>query len=389
MQRISYAIRFFEHVKKNGKAGLYLQLTIDRIPRRISLELEFYPQLFDKDKEQFKYDGVNDEEITDLNLLINKEKGKANELLRRYRLADREVTHQSFKLDFLNYASRDNFVSWAKAKLEAANMADTIKLQTYKNKKNRLKHFETFTKGNVLFSEIDPELIAKFDKYLRSNIKLRHNSIQAVHVTINSFLKEAIRNKINVENPYEQFKIKAFKKGKRDPLEIGDLKKLKQLYSSKRLESFPQEILRKFLFSCETGLRISDNNALDYEDIENRVLTVSTIKGERFGVVVSVPLTKYALTLIDPTKRRGAIFKNICDQVVNRNLKIIAAKAEINRSLTFHCSRDTFATNFIDAGGNAETLMSLLGHAEIKTTMIYVKISEARKKKLIMNLDSL
>ncbi len=389
MQKISYSVRFFEYKKKSGKAGIYLQLVIDRIARRIPLELEFYPELFDKVKEQFRYDGVNDQEITDLNLLINKEKAKANELLRRYRLADRKVTHDNFKMEFLNYASRDKFVEWSKQKLESLKMGDLIKTQTYKHKKSRLKHFEEFAGTDILFNELSPEKIAGFDNHLRKVKKLKHNSIQAIHVSINGFIREALESKINVENPYKKFKIKAYKKGKRDPLEIDELKQLKRLYKAQHLEDIQQEVLRKYLFSCETGLRISDNNALDYENIENKILTINTIKGESFGVVVTVPLTKYAISLIDIKKRRGPVFRNISDQVVNRNLKIIASKAEIYKKLTFHSSRDTFGTNFIDAGGNAETLKELMGHADIKTTMIYVKISEARKKKLIMNLDSL
>jgi hypothetical protein len=86
MQKISYHIRPFDYVKKNGVVAFFLRLTIDRTSIRIPLEIEFFVALFDSDKEQFRYDGINDEEIAELNIIFNTEKGKANDLIRFYNL---------------------------------------------------------------------------------------------------------------------------------------------------------------------------------------------------------------------------------------------------------------------------------------------------------------
>jgi integrase/recombinase XerD len=388
MQKISYHIRPFDYVKKNGVVAFFLRLTIDRTSIRIPLEIEFFAALFDSDKEQFRYDGINDEEIAELNIIFNTEKGKANDLIRFYRLSKRKVDPQTFKSDFLNFASRDEFIFWAEQKLQSDLAGDIIKNQTFKNKRNRLSHFKNFVKGHILFSEVNLKSIIDFDNYLRKSVKLKHNSALAAHNSLNSIFKAAVDTGINFENPYKKFQIKSYVPGDRQPLEKFELKELQKTYKSGKLNEMQIEVLRKFLFSCFTGLRISDSKQLDYFHIDEGVIRLATIKGQRFGKEIKIPIPDYALSLLED-RNRGLVFLPISDQEVNRTLKEIASIAEIKKKLTFHVSRDTFATLFIELGGDAPTLMELLGHSEIKTTMIYVKLSEKRKEKMMMNFNNI
>jgi site-specific recombinase XerD len=388
MQKISYNIRFFEHVKKNGKSRIYLQLTIDRVARRIPLELEYYSALFDKQKEHFKYNGVNDEESRDLNLIINQEKARANEIVRYYRLSGKKLTHNLFKSEFLNYASRDSFFNWAESKILEDYRSENIAEQTFKNKKNRLKHFNEFAGDKLTFSQIDYNLIVSFETYLRKKLKLKYNTAVCVLVTIKSLLSDATDAGINLDNPFAKFKIGNYKESERLPLEIEEVRKLKDKLNSGELTEFENEVLRKFLFSCYTGLRISDSNQLDYKHIYDNTIRIDTVKGLNFGKTAIIPLPKYALELLE-NKTRGKVFENMTDQACNRALKQIAIKAGINKNLTFHVSRDTFGTLFIELGGDVATLKDLMAHTKVETTMIYVKISENRKQKLMSNFDSL
>ncbi len=154
IQKITYHVRSYSYQKKDRLAGLYLGITIERKTIKIPLEIYFKESLYDPNKEQYRYDGINDREIADLNLIINKEKGKVNDLLRQYRLSGQTVTHLQFKRDFLNYASRDNFITWANAFLEDQKITGVLSEQTYKNKKNRLKHLSNFVNQNILFAEL-------------------------------------------------------------------------------------------------------------------------------------------------------------------------------------------------------------------------------------------
>jgi site-specific recombinase XerD len=68
------------------------------------------------------------------------------------------------------------------------------------------------------------------------------------------------------------------------------------------------------------------------------------------------------------------------DQYINELLKYIGSWAGINKRLTFHCSRDTFATQFLRMGGDLKTCSEILGHTSIKTTMIYLKMNMQDKQ---------
>lgn len=93
----------------------------------------------------------------------------------------------------------------------------------------------------------------------------------------------------------------------------------------------------------------------------------------------TLPLNKIHLSLL-PEKKGKLIFDCYAEPVSNRYLKEVADKTDIKKHLTYHISRHTFATNFLDRGGKLDTLQQLLGHAMITTTMKYVKVNEARKR---------
>jgi site-specific recombinase XerD len=73
------------------------------------------------------------------------------------------------------------------------------------------------------------------------------------------------------------------------------------------------------------------------------------------------------------------VFETISSQKTNQSLKRIAKKANIDKALTFHVARHTFATMFLELGGAIETLQQLLGHADLSTTQIYAHITNKRK----------
>ena len=85
--------------------------------------------------------------------------------------------------------------------------------------------------------------------------------------------------------------------------------------------------------------------------------------------------------------REGRLFEPMTDQHINLMLKILATKANIQKRLSYHCARDTFGTLFIELGGDIKTLKELMGHYSIKTTEIYLKMSDKRKAMLMNNFD--
>ena len=66
-----------------------------------------------------------------------------------------------------------------------------------------------------------------------------------------------------------------------------------------------------------------------------------------------------------------------------------AQNAGINKKLTYHMSRHTFATMELTMGADLYTTSQLLGHADVETTQVYAKIIDAKKEAAVLLIDSL
>ena len=193
-----------------------------------------------------------------------------------------------------------------------------------------------------------------------------------MHKVLRAYINMALADGYKLTNPYPKFKYN-FQPGFREPLEADEVEKLKALLDSPQLGPVGNEVLKKFLFSCYTGLRISDNALFNTQMIRQWKMHIDLKKGANFGKRVHVLLPDFARAMIED--RKGIVFASITDQACNRWLKVIAHMAGIEKKLTFHVSRDTFGTGFIDRVGDVYTLMGLMGHSDIKTTTIYLSAS--------------
>ena len=104
---------------------------------------------------------------------------------------------------------------------------------------------------------------------------------------------------------------------------------------------------------------------------------------------VSIPLPPQAIVLLEEGFQNQRVFKVNANQVTNRYLKEISEKAKIKKKITFHCARHTFATISLSIGIPLEVVSKLLGHKDLKTTMIYAKILDDLKIKYMEKWDEI
>jgi integrase len=181
-------------------------------------------------------------------------------------------------------------------------------------------------------------------------------------------------------NPFKYLTIKKVD-GKRDFLSSEELNILAEAYHTGKIKSVKdKEVLQYFLFSCYTGLRYSDLKALNKSAIDGNSIKINMHKT---GYIVGIPLTKKALQLLptgnlDDTK---TVFRVYCNKVTNRILKRIGVQLGIQKKLTCHVARHTFATISITLGIPIEVISKLLGHTNLKTTQIYAKIVDSVKER--------
>lgn len=124
-----------------------------------------------------------------------------------------------------------------------------------------------------------------------------------------------------------------------------------------------------FLFSCYTGLRVSDIQNKTRREILEDKFNFSSIKTDRQQFMKLNPEARRMVGY------RPELFENkISDQKINKHLKNIANVCQINKHITMHVGRHTFATTFIRNKGDVFRLKMLLGHAKIEHTQKYVHI---------------
>ena len=172
---------------------------------------------------------------------------------------------------------------------------------------------------------------------------------------------------------------------RREYLTMDELKKLINSPSPSKYN----HIRLAFLFSCFTGLRYSDISQLKWSDIKKTDDSLSIVKKiQKTQDLLEIPLNKTAISFLPP-KESSSIF-NLPKSMASVELyiKVWSEFAEIDKHVTFHTARHTFAVNILNSGGDIYTLSKLLGHKRVTTTQIYADITEDKKLKTISLLDA-
>lgn len=153
------------------------------------------------------------------------------------------------------------------------------------------------------------------------------------------------------------------------------------------------DIRRAFIFCLYTGIRYCDVQALTYADVDrpNRLLRFdqAKTKGHSSASGVVIPLTDTHLTLIGEGPRTDRIFRLPSHTMCLKALRHWTARAGIDKHITWHCARHSFAVNILGGGANIKTLASLLGHASLSQTEKYTRAIDTLKQAAISTLPPL
>lgn len=365
-------------VKKDGTCALYLQVFINKSRKQIPLQVFVAPKHFDKSKQRVKKSCANS---ADLNLIIENTLAAVNDIQISYRLANRSLTMESFVEDFYNPSSKVDFLKFYERELNKQLDLKIIKASTYGQQKSTLGKLKEFKK-HVYFYEIDEDFLNRFLAYLKNKLKNKPNTVQTALKNFKKYLHLANKQKIPTPLTYESIKVRRIK-SERTFLNSQELNKMYEYYQASYIKESHKLVLRKFLFACFTGLRISDIQALSHENIINGQLVFTSFKSNKLA---KINLNKSAFKFINPVD--PVFLDNFEDPTINSYLKDIANILSIRKKITFHVARHTFATQFLINGGKIEVLQKLLQHSNIDTTMVYVHIVEESLSDQIHFLDN-
>nr|WP_262921610.1 site-specific integrase [Pontibacter ruber] len=146
-------------------------------------------------------------------------------------------------------------------------------------------------------------------------------------------------------------------------------------------------VKRAFLFACNTGLRFGDIKALKWQDISNAELVVKQAKTKE---VNRLRLNANALKLIgERGPADSLVFPLPTFNGSAKTIKNWVARAGIEKRITWHSARHSFATNILLLGYDIKTLSQLLGHTSIQHTQKYLSIADERKAQAVNALPDL
>lgn len=361
-----------DYTRQDGTKHIRLRLTINR-------KVKYYPTNIYVIPKQFSSGHVlrRDPEYINKNLLIDKSTNKANKIIFEFRINDIPITFENFDRDFSNkmYGSKSFYDFVDTLRIELKGKLTQGSLKGYLDQSNKMKSFRTV----LLFRDIDRRFIDQYELYL---IKVKENNKNTIIKSmkfIKSVLNKAVLGGMIKENVFDKIPL-GRTDGNREFLTINELNSLEELYFKNKLKQNKNNVLRYFLFCCYTGLRYSDVLNLRFSDIqENKYISVKMVKTKE---KVTIPLIEKAKELVPKQCfKMQKVFKVLTDQPTNRYLKDIMKVAKINKSISFHCSRHTFATVSKTLGIEYDVISKILGHTDIKTTKVYTRYEVSHLEK--------
>lgn len=244
------------------------------------------------------------------------------------------------------------------------------------NNENMVRHLEAFKK-NVTLAEITRDFYKNFVDYLLNNLSA--NSARLIAVLLKARLHDARTDGMIPSMP-DLYGIAP----KKESTNI-DFLTLDELRAMAATDA-PNDIKNPFLFCCFTGLRFSDVKALHWENIERGVITLRMRKTRE---IVRVPISDNARRFMPEAKEKGLVFKIGPLNTLTRGLKLWSKNAGVKKDLHFHMSRHTFGTLALENGADIYTVSKLLGHSNVQTTQIYVKVLDEGRKKAVDSIPAL
>jgi site-specific recombinase XerD len=365
-----------KYENSEGNSLLYLNASKNGVRKRIALDIYVPAKLWDATTARVK---GKDMRSRDLNLIIENVESKITGIKTMYYLTQKHLSLEKFVEEFNNAIPRIDFLAFMEyqIKQEKSILAPGT-VRRHNAVLNKLREW----KERIYFTEIDSTLILK----MRAHFRRQGNDPVTVESKVASFKKfVTAAEKAGIRMPIASSEIKVGStRGDRTDLNADEIHKIYRYFTSEFVNPRYKLTAGYFLFSCFTGLRISDVQALKRKQVSEETFMFNAKKtGKRQYISRSQKVKE----LLEEEPR--LFVKKVTNEEINRNLKHIANSCGILKKVSFHVARHSFATNFLRMGGDVQTLQKLLGHSKIEETMIYVHIVEAEACEKIKIMDNL
>lgn len=364
-----------QRLRSNGMIALYLDVCRDGKRTNEYLKLYLVPEQTREDKKK------------------NKETLKLAEAIRAKRIV--ELQSKEFGIDTSTHADA-MFLDIMRRIIERKDGTTKTSWQ------NCLAHVLKYEPNeHITFAEITPQWVRGFRDYLdtkamqwaidtrKRNVRpspLAQGTKALMFQKFCTVFNVAMREGIITTNPAAN--IDRFKEPESDRefLTVDEIKKLRKTPP-------PSEALAQaFFFSCLTGLRWSDIAKLTWSEVQEwHNGTRIVFKQQKTGGLEYLDLNSQAASMLgERGKQEDKVFPKL-GPIQSARISVAAwvKSAGINKHITFHCARHTFAVMMLDLGVDLYTVSKLLGHKSIETTQVYAKILDKNKKAAVERIPNI
>lgn len=357
------------HHEENAskESPIYIKITINRQTRYISTGHYVLAKLWDPKakmvKESHPDASIWNPDITNRRQMIMRA------IVERH-LRNEAVTASQIKQMFAGGRSLNNFFDFTT--LFISEMKHKRQQSTLENYRKHTKKLELFHGSHELtFEEINHDYLTRYESYLRESVK--ENYINALWKTYKTIFNQAIKRGIVRDYPFSTYENPKYEAPGKEYLTLPEMDGLEKLADNSTDPTVKQSCIY-FLLGCYSGLRVSDWYKFDHKkNIKDGRLYLRATKNNEW---VTMPLSmrlKRTLRRIEKTKL------TIVEQEINRTLQNIAEDLKLNKHLTTHCARHSFAiTICAERGISCETCAELMGITVKTCSENYYKVTNRK-----------
>jgi site-specific recombinase XerD len=386
MTRATFNVLYFvKHTKrlKDGTLPIFVRITLNSSRVEFGLQRSVEDEQWDTVKGKAK---GNSKQTKEVNAYMETVRTNLHIKKRELEEQGKIITAESLWKAYLGLDEKFHYlIEIFKEHNEKCKMLENIDFApgTVEKYENCLKHISNFiltTRGkkDILVSEVNPKFIKDFEFYLKTVRRCCHNTTVKYIKNFKKIIRIALANGWLKVDPFVNISYK-FDEVDLDYLDEKELDRLiTKRFSFERL----QQVKDVYVFCCMTGLAFIDVKSLCAQDIitkENQLWIKK--KRQKTKNWCHIPLLEPARQIIEKYKNHPECVKNnvllpvLTNQKMNAYLKEIADLTGIEKNLSTHTARHTFATT-VTLGNHVsmEVVSKMLGHSSVNMTKKYARV---------------
>lgn len=386
---------------RDGKVPIYLKITVNKRVAAVSLQATVLPNLWDSAKEKSR---AKDKSAIELNNYINSAKAKITTMYRELELDGKPITAELLKDMYLgNHEDEEKGKTLVEVhsdhnercrKLIGIEYSQST-IYKFDASLKYLKEFMSLqlNREDIPLKEINEDFIRNYELYVKTEKGCANNSAIKHLKIFKKIIRIALINDWLQKDPFAPIKFR------QDEVHVEFLTMyelntlMEKEMPCKRLE----QVRDVFVFCAFTGLAFVDVKSLKAEHIIHGNKGEMWIRKPRIKTnnMCNIPLLRVPRELLQKyssdksCELRGQILPVPTNQKMNAYLKEIATICNINKRLSTHCSRHTFATSVTLANKvTMENVAKMLGHSSTRMTQHYARVLDESILEDMINVDN-